>query len=105
VSVDLEQLLAEDGLPLLFMYPAVHNNVGAAAHPISLLREKRLDVLHDPIKTNWYHGGICGNLTKSIKTTLAKSAEPLIQIDEAEAERFWNAVHGAKVEDRTAPNQ
>lgn len=90
VSIDLEQLLVEDELDALFMYPALDRNVAAASHSVLSLRELNLDVVHDPMPRNWYHGGISGISTKAIQRKLAKSAMFPVPIDEAEAQRLYD---------------
>ncbi|GAA5264414.1 hypothetical protein ACOSOMT5_P0837 [Acidiphilium sp. MT5] len=92
VSVDLEQLLIEDGLNAKFMYPAVNRSVAAATHTVSALQELNLAAVHDPIAKNWYHGGISGidrsNRGREIRRQLAKTASFLIPIDQIEAQKF-----------------
>jgi len=90
VSVDLEQLLAEDGLSPLTMYPALDRNVAAATHLVSDLRALNLDVVHDPTIRNWYHGGISG-IKRSHKQKLSKSAGFLVPIDPVEAQKLHDA--------------
>jgi len=88
VSVDLEQLLAEDELPPLAMYPALNRSVAAATHSISELRGSNLDVVHDPTNKNWYHGGISGITNKKMQRKLAESAGFLVPIDPTEAQKL-----------------
>jgi len=103
VSVDLEQLLIQDQLTSLFMYPAVNRSVAAASHKVSLLRTLGLDVIHDPITKNWYHGGISGikNSTagKRIRRQLAASASFLVPINQIEAQRLYNEMEAKRQTD------
>jgi len=94
VSVDLEQLLDQDGLDPLAMYPALDRHVAAAAHTAGHVTSLGLTVCHDPTKKNWYHGGIGGKFTGKISRDLASGADFLIEIDQAEADRLF---------DRSAP--
>lgn len=99
VSVDLAQLLTQDDLDALFMYPALDRNVAAASHTVSSLRVLNLDVVHDPIPKNWYHGGISGVSTKAIQRKLAKSAALHVPIDEVEAQKLHDEVQAQRQRD------
>jgi hypothetical protein len=92
VSIDLEQLLAQDNLNALFMYPALDRNVAATSHKVANLRALHLDAVHDPMPKNWYHGGISGISNKAIQRKLAKSALELSPIDQVEAQRLYDEV-------------
>jgi hypothetical protein len=91
VSVDLEQLLTEDGLPPLAMYPAVTKSVAAATQTVAAVRGHNLEVIHDPVCNNWYHGGISGKPTKSVRRKLAATAGFLVPINEEEAKRLFTS--------------
>lgn len=103
VSVDLAQLLIEDQLHILFMYPAVSRNVAAASHKVSALRELGLDVIHDPVLKNWYHGGISGiknsNAGKRIQRQLARSASFPVPINQVEAQRLYDEMNAKRQPD------
>jgi hypothetical protein len=92
VSIDLEQLLAEDDLDALFMYPAIDRNVAAASHTVAGLRALGLDAVHDPMLKNWYHGGISGISNKAMKRKLVESAVELSPIDQLEAQRLYDEI-------------
>ncbi len=93
LSGDLEQLLAEDGLPELTMYPAVGRAVAAFSLKIQLICEHEwtygVGVRHDPVRENWYHGSIFGAALKKkkLKESLRLLAEEMVPIDELEPNR------------------
>lgn len=88
LSGDLEQILQADGLQPTALYPAVRNAVGAAAIPIGKIQEAGGNVCHDPVWRNWYHGSVF-NITDAVKRKIFKSASEMIEIDQAEAAKFW----------------
>jgi hypothetical protein len=94
LSGDLEQPLAEDGLPALTMYPAVGRAVAAFALKIRSIREHEgtygIGVKHDPVYENWYHGSIFGAGLKKqkLKDNFRALAEEMVAIDQAEATRL-----------------
>lgn len=90
LSGDLEQILRGDGLPATAMYPAVSSAVGAASIAIGAIRDAGATVDHDPVWKNWYHGSVFG-INGGIKKKLHRAAAEIIEIDQAEAARFWNA--------------
>jgi hypothetical protein len=91
VSVDLEQLLMADGLPLLTMYPAIDQAVAAAAVGVDRVRQAGLEPTHDPDPRNWYHGAIRGNFTGKISRDLARDIEFLVPIDQEAAAHYHPA--------------
>jgi hypothetical protein len=93
VSVDLAQLLREDGLSLDSLYPSMASAVGLVSHPVSAIRDEELAVQHDPVVENWYHGGLTGNFTKKKRRKLASSCNAVVAIDTEAARRHWEAVH------------
>lgn len=94
LSGDLEQLLAEDGLSELTMYPAVGRAVAAFSLKIQLICEHEwtygVGVKHDPVRENWYHGSIfgVGLKKKKLKESFRLLAEEMVPIDEVEATRL-----------------
>ena len=87
LSGDLEELLARDGLGALAFYPAVKRAVGAATLSIKQIRGHGLEVRHEPVMEDWYHGGIHGFKGKA-KEKLFRDAVELIAIDQNQA-RLW----------------
>jgi hypothetical protein len=87
LSGDLEELLKVDGLPATAMYPAVEHYVGAAALKVEDIRALGLEVEHQPVQTNWYHGGIV-KIRDSHKKKLEKISREIIQIDQEKSKRF-----------------
>jgi len=84
VSVDLEQLLIEDGLDGTTLYPHLDRSIGLYALFVHELATLGLDLVHAAIPTNWYHGGVAGDgLQKhKISKKLATACRPIIPINE-----------------------
>lgn len=64
MSVDLEQLLSEEGLPKDHKVP---KNFGAVALKVASIRSLELKVGSDPVPDNQFHGQIWGVRTKNLK--------------------------------------
>lgn len=105
LSGDLEELLVCDGLDAFALYPSVNRGVGAAAFKIKDAREIGFDLGHEPVKANWYHGGVRGNFSKANRKKLQNIAKQVIAIDQklaklledqikADAEKFSRSVSG-----------
>lgn len=94
VSVDLEQLLREDNLPPTALYPMLNQAVALLAHALGFLMEQTLSTAHEPVRQNWYHGGITGNFSKGVKRTLSANCGYVIEIDQDAARQHWEAVRG-----------
>jgi len=94
LSGDLEQLLVEDGLDPLALYPSVDRAVGAASLTIGNIQALGLSVEHQPVNRNWYHGGVRGIKTKH-KKQLMNAATEIVPIDQAEA-KSREAAHSAE---------
>lgn len=101
LSEDLEELLVGDGLDARALYPAVSRAVGASAFPVEEAISLGLSVGHEPAHTNWYHGGVRGNLNKGNKKKLQRIAQELIPIDQ-DAARDYEEKKQAAVEARVA---
>lgn len=93
VSVDLGQLITEDGLPLTALYPSMTQAVALVSHRIDALHVRGLSVQHEPVAEDWYHGGIYG-VTDALRRKLAKSASTVVPIDQAAARAFWEMKNG-----------
>lgn len=91
LSGDLEQLLLADGLSATAMYPAVDRYVGAAALKVGDIRGLGLEVEHQPVATNWYHGGIV-SIKDTHKKKLERIAREIIPIDQEKAARLQAAL-------------
>ena len=94
LSGDLEQLLAEDGLSALTMYPAVGRAVAAFSLRVQSICECEftygVGIKHDPVTENWYHGSVFGGglKKKKLKEIFRALAEETIPIDQEEATRL-----------------
>lgn len=88
LSGDLNQLLQRDGISYSDFKSPLKRVVAAYAIKIQQLRANGLEVLHQPIATNWYHGGAIGKFTKGVKRKLKEQCAPLIEIDQDEARRL-----------------
>jgi hypothetical protein len=99
LSGDLEELLTADGLPPDALYPAVGRAVGAATFTIEQAASLGVQVAHDPVWSNWYHGAArfpelgASDLNKA-KKALQRVATDLIPIDEGEALRLHIKMRG-----------
>jgi hypothetical protein len=98
ISGDLEELLQKDGLPPTGAPVLLPRTVGAYTLYVSEIRDEGLAVKHDPVPTDWYHGGIFGS-KNSTKNRLLKKATVLVAIDQAEAHRILSLRDGAKIPD------
>jgi hypothetical protein len=87
ISVDLEQVLVADDLPLDHEYPRIGRAVGLVAHTVQRLTEAGFAVSHDPLEENDYHGIAAGNLSKTTRVALAETCEIIRPLDQAEAMR------------------
>jgi hypothetical protein len=98
LSGDLEELLRADGLPPQTLYPAVPRAVGAATFTIQQARDLGVQVRHDPVWSNWYHGGALfpGTGRNQLKRALKSVAQELIAIDAAEALQSYRDRHGGQ---------
>lgn len=88
LSGDLEQVLADDGLERLTLYPAVDRAVAAAAITVGQFRKLSCDVDHDPNYSNWYHGAATGTKKNSIRKKLLDVAKMVVPIDQEAAKQF-----------------
>lgn len=88
LSGDLEELLVGDGLHALTLYPSIDRAVGVAGFRVEDAVNLGLTVAHEPVKTNWYHGGVRGDLKKKTRQRLKEAATELVPIGQEEA-RFW----------------
>lgn len=102
VSVDIGQLLLEDGLAEDALYPALKQAVGLCAVSVQFIRELGLELHHDPLCTNWYHGGIRGNFNSKNPVTRKNGSKMLAehgdkhvvrQLDVDTARRHWEAAN------------
>lgn len=87
MSIDLEELLHRDGLPPDFLFPALPRAVALVAHPLATYRQRGCLIEHQPIPTNYYHGGV-SNISNSTRRFLARNCEYICPIDEAVAEAY-----------------
>lgn len=89
-SVDLEQLLVEDGLSAKSLFPSLPKSVGLVALPLSIVIGEGLEAKHDPVESDWYHGGILGAGLKKqgVRKRLAARCESVVPIDATAAAAF-----------------
>jgi hypothetical protein len=89
-SVDLGQLFEEDGLKSTALYPSLARAVALYSLTVEQIRAENLELEHQPIWSNWYHGGICGRALDKhrVRKRLAKACRPVIPIDGAEVMRL-----------------
>lgn len=87
MSIDLEELLRRDGRPIDYLFPNLPRAVAMVAHPLKTYFSYGFAVEHQPLPTNYYHGGIKGNFKKQ-KRKLAGSCEYVCPIDVKLAERY-----------------
>ena len=85
ISVDLEEVLNIDQLPLDHGYPRVNRAVGLVAHTVGRLQTAGFALSHDPIAGNEYHALARGNPSKSERVVLAETCEIIRPLDQAEA--------------------
>ena len=85
ISVDLEQVLTSDNLPLDHEYPRVKRAVGLVAHTVGRLTSAGFVVTHDPIDVNAYHGLARGNPSKTERVNLADTCQIVRPLDQTEA--------------------
>lgn len=92
-SVDIEELLERDGLRIDSMYPSLERSVGLAALRVEQVTSEGLRVVHDPVPTDWYHGGIGGDALKrpAVKKRLARACDMIVPLDQQEANRISSA--------------
>lgn len=88
ISVDLEEALVRDGLPLTHGYPRVDRAVGLVAHTVERLVKDGFTVTHVPVAGNDYHGEAAGKPSSGISRRLAAECEEIVAISGAEAERI-----------------
>jgi hypothetical protein len=93
LSGELEQILVADGLDITALFPVVPRAIGAVTLRVGEVRALDLDVHHHPVWVNWYHGSISGIKSRH-KDKLLKLARDLIEIDQAQAEKFERERHG-----------
>lgn len=99
LSGDLEELLAADGLAVDALYPAVDRAVGACSFTIEQARALGVEVGHDPVWTNWYHGGarfpgMSSSAVSRAKKKLRDAAVELVAIDAAAALHWYQDHNG-----------
>lgn len=89
ISVDLEEILSQDNLPLVHCYPRVNKAVGLVAHTVGRLVADGHEVKHQPVVGNDYHGYAKGKLSKTKRVALANSCEIIVELDKTQA-RQWH---------------
>ncbi|HTX49033.1 MAG TPA: hypothetical protein VME40_06535, partial [Caulobacteraceae bacterium] len=94
LSGDLEELLEADGLPPDALYPAVARAVGASTFTIREANALGVTVGHEPVWTNWYHGGarfpgMNTSVVNKAKKRLQGVAQDFIPIDSDSALRWY----------------
>jgi hypothetical protein len=83
MSVDLEQLLLRDGKPADFLFPNLPRAVALVAHSASFYRGLDFELAHQPIWSDYYHGGVRGEFRKQGRSRkLRDHLEFIIPIDE-----------------------
>lgn len=82
-SVDLEQLLVEDGLNAETLYPQLPDSLGLVGLFVREILAENHIVRHVPVDENWYHGGIHGPLTQSVRKRLALACHVIVPINPA----------------------
>jgi hypothetical protein len=104
LSGDLEELLEADGLETLSLYPSLDRAVGAVGFTVQTATGLGLTVGHEPMKANWYHGGVRGNLNKGNKRKLKDAAISLVAIDQKRAQIYDDQKRAAAAEKAASAN-
>lgn len=87
ISLDLEEALLSDGLPIDGAYGGVARAVGLVAHTVGRLEAAGFAVSHRPVDGNDYHGEAAGSPSRSERRALADTCEIVRAIDQVEAAR------------------
>lgn len=87
ISLDLEEVLEADNLPLTHGYPRINRAVGLVAHAVARLRAAGFAVTHVPVEENDYHGEARGHPDRPERDALASTCEIIIALDGDEARR------------------
>ena len=88
ISVDLEEALERDGLPLTHGYPRVARAVGLVGHLVGRLTEAGFKTSHVPVDGNSYHGEAKGRPSRSERRALAADCKIVVQLDGSAAQRY-----------------
>lgn len=88
LSVDIEQIMKRDGLNPTDLYPSMPRSVGLYAVGVDKLGELKLGLEHQPLRSNWYHGGVL-HISHGLRKKLAKAASAVIEIDQTAAAEFY----------------
>jgi hypothetical protein len=86
LSVDLEQLMTEDGLDPV-QYVKAQKFLGAIVFGVRSFRSRNFFVGYDPLADNPYHGGVWqdgalgSKLTQGVRMALLREAVWLVQIN------------------------
>ena len=102
ISLDLEEILEADDLPLTHGYPRIARAVGLVAHSVERLREAAFVVSHVPICGNDYHGEARGNPTRESRDALASSCEIIVTLDGDAAQRHHDEKLAREAQKRIA---
>jgi len=81
MSVDLEQLLHEDGKPTDALFPNVPRAVALVGHTVEQYKAKACNAHHQPLDENYYHGGVDGKLEKA-RRWLSKNYVEIVPVDQ-----------------------
>lgn len=97
-SVDIEPLLTDDGLDARALYPTLVRTVGLFAVLVRDIRANTLELHHEPVRSNWYHGGLRGAGLSSHKTrkALARACQVVVPIDQEAASQLDKEAADAK---------
>lgn len=92
ISVDLEEMMALDGVEVTAKFPSLPRAVGLVAHEICTIRKHGAEVSHVPLLENPYHGeirmpGLSKSQIRKAARSLAETCEILVGIDADEASK------------------
>lgn len=89
-SIDLGQLLDEDGLPLTALYPSLPGSVGLASIDVATVRAQGGAAEHAPVATDWYHGNIRDGdqRVRKFGRKLAGACKIIVEIDPELARQY-----------------
>ena len=88
ISIDLEEALLIDNLPLTHGYPRIGRAVGLIAHNVDRLKEAGFSISHVPLDGNDYHGEARGKLSGSARRDLANTCEIIVSINGDNVQRY-----------------
>lgn len=102
MSVDLEEVLQLDGLPLTHNYPHIARAVGLVAHSVQRLTQDGFEVAHVPLTENDYHGEAAGKPSRGTSRQLAAQCEVIVPLAAAVARRYEDERLAARAREQQA---